>query len=323
MDISQSPALIYDKGNYLMLGGFWNGDIFINKIEDNEKNKKSKTQKNYNIISTNKMSPITIMKMDESETFLICANKIGSIFIYLVNRENKLEWNLNKVIQDNQKEITSLDLNENLNIFITTDKEGYINLYTFPQCKLFNSYKINENQLPTSNIPNDNSHNNSTSVSRSESNINIITSQNDLYVDTAIISQSPLPSLIFYIPSKKCLCVFSINFHFINAKYGIELVPNGIKKYSDYFRKDFLFIYNKREKTIDIYDIMNLEIILRTAKIEYTFVDFCFSKEMENALIMVKVDDEDINENIKDKNVKKNYKILMLNPQGNKDNKNL
>ena len=100
-------------------------------------------------------------------------------------------------------------------------------------------------------------------------------------------------------------------------------MPNGIKKYSDYFRKDFLFIYNKREKTIDIYDIMNLEIILRTAKIEYTFVDFCFSKEMENALIMVKVDDEDINENIKDKNVKKNYKILMLNPQGNKDNKNL
>ena len=323
MDISQSPALIYDKGNYLMLGGFWNGDIFINKIEDNEKNKKNKAQKNYNIISTNKMSPITIMKMDESETFLICANKIGSIFIYLVNRENKLEWNLTKVIQDNQKEITSLDLNENLNIFITTDKEGYINLYTFPQCKLFNSYKINENQLPTSNIPNDNSHNNSTSVSRSESNINIITSQNDLYVDTAIISQSPLPSLIFYIPSKKCLCVFSINFHFINAKYGIELVPNGIKKYSDYFRKDFLFIYNKREKTIDIYDIMNLEIVLRTAKIEYSFVDFCFSKEMENVLIMVKVDDEDINENIKDKNVKKNYKILMLNPQGNKDNKNL
>ena len=148
MDISQSPALIYDKGNYLMLGGFWNGDIFINKIEDNEKNKKNKAQKNYNIISTNKMSPITIMKMDESETFLICANKIGSIFIYLVNRENKLEWNLTKVIQDNQKEITSLDLNENLNIFITTDKEGYINLYTFPQCKLFNSYKINENPIP-------------------------------------------------------------------------------------------------------------------------------------------------------------------------------
>ena len=67
----------------------------------------------------------------------------------------------------------------------------------------------------------------------------------------------------------------------------------------------------------------NLEMVLKSSRFEYTFVDFCFSKEMENALIMVKVDDEDINENIKDKNVKKNYKILMLNPLGNKDNKNL
>ena len=321
MDIDQSPSLIYDKGNYLMLGGFWNGEIFVNKIEDNEKNKKNKVQKNYNIISTNKMSPITIMKMDESETFLLCANKIGCIFIYSNNKENKLEWNLIKAIHDNQKEITSLDLNENLNVFITSDKEGYNNLYTFPQCKLFNSYKINENQLPTINIFNNNSHNNSSSVSRSESTLNISTSQNDLYVDTAIISQSPLPSIIFYFHSKKCLCVFSINFHFINAKYGFELVPNGIKKYSDYFRKDFLFIYNKRERTIDIYDIINLEIILRTSKIGYTFVDFCFIKEMENILIMVKVDEDDTKENIKDKKIKNNYKILMLNMQGSKDNR--
>ena len=180
-----------------------------------------KAQKN--IISTNKISPITIMKMDESETFLICANKMGCIFIYSINKTNKLEWKFERIIQDNQKEITSLDLNENLNIFVTADKEGYINLYTFPQCKLFNSYKINENQLPTNNIPNDNSNNNSSSASRSESNVNISTSQNELYADIIIISYSPLPSIIFYIRSKKCLCVFSINFHFITAKYGIFL----------------------------------------------------------------------------------------------------
>ena len=98
-------------------------------------------------------------------------------------------------------------------------------------------------------------------------------------------------------------------------------MPNGIKKYSDYFRKDFLFIYNKRERTIDIYDIINLEIILRTSKIGYTFVDFCFIKEMENILIMVKVDEDDTKENIKDKKIKNNYKILMLNMQGSKDNR--
>jgi hypothetical protein len=268
------------------------------------------------------MSPITIMKIDQSETFLFCVNKIGCIFIYSNNRDNKIEWDLNKVIQDNQKEITSFDLNENLNIFITSDKEGYISLYTFPQCKLFNSFRINEDQLPSNNIIKNNINNNSSLASSSESNINIISSQNEFYADIIIISQTPLPSIIFYIDSKKLLCVFSINFHYINSKSGIEIVQNGIKKYSDYFRKDYLFIYNNKERTIDIYDIIKLENILKTSNFEYTFVDFCFSKEMENILILVKLDEENLKGNNNDKNNKKNFKILMLDTKGNKDIKN-
>ena len=320
MDISQSPAIIYDKGNYIALGGFWSGQIIINKLEEQEKSKKNKNLKNINLINTRVLSPITNMKIDESETFILCTNKLGCVFIFEINKSNKLLWNLYKKIQDNQKEITSIDLNENLNIFATTDKEGFINLYTFPQCKLFNSYKLNENQFPVYNNPTEN---NSSSVSRSESNINLSLTQNDIYADLVIISHNPLPCFIFYIRSKKCLCVFSINFHFINAKYGIELVPNGIKKYSDYFRKDYLFIYNKNNKTIDIYDIFNLQIISRSSKFDYTFVDFYFSKGMELALIMVKIEeDENKNEHSKDKNMKKNYKILMLNTQVKTNEKN-
>ena len=40
---------------------------------------------------------------------------------------------------------------------------------------------------------------------------------------------------------------------------------------------------------------------------------------MENILIIVNVDEEEAKESIKDKNIKKNYKILMLNTQGNRD----
>ena len=101
---------------------------------------------------------------------------------------------------------------------------------------------------------------------------------------------NPLPCYIFYIHSKKCLCVFSINFHFINAKYNIDVVPNGLKKYSDCFRKDYLFIYNKNAKDIEIYDIISLDVVLRSSKFDYTFVDFYFSKQMEHALIMIKND---------------------------------
>ena len=316
IDMEHTPSIVYDKGNYLIMGGYWNGQIIINYLEDDEKKQKNKNTKYFNILFTNKHSPITLMKMDESETFLICANKIGNVFIF-VNKQDKIEWSMYKIISDNEKEITSLDLNENLNIFITSDKEGYNNIYTFPQCKLFNSFKIklNEVQLPINNNQNDT--NNSSIASRSESNMNINISQNELYADIVIISNLPLPTLIFYIRLKKCLCVYSINFHLITTKYGFDLVQNGIRKYSDYFQKDYLFIFNKKENTIDIYDTINLNLILRSSKFEYNFIDFCFCKEMENALIMVRTSEEDK----KEKNNKKNYKILMINTPGKGDNK--
>ena len=167
--------------------------------------------------------------------------------------------------------------------------------------------------------------NNSTSLSRSESNTNISLTQNELFANIVIISHNPLPCFIFYIHSKKCLCVYSINFHFINAKYGIDVVPNGLIKYSDCFRKDYLFIYNKNSKIIEIYDIISLDIVLKSSKFENTFVDFYFSKQMEYALILVKNDDENMIENTnvnnKDKNVKKNYKVLLLNAPGKEDRK--
>ena len=314
MNINNAPTLIYDKGNYIALGGYWNGNILIYKLEDSG-NKKDKSQKNINIITTNSTSPITHMKIDVSETFAICTNKIGSIFVFVINIKNKKEWILYKIIQ-NQKEITSIDLNENLNIFITCDKDGYNNLYTLPVCKLFNSYKFNENLFENNNLNNNNNY------QRSPSNLNINYSINYLYANHVIILHSPLPSLIFYIKSRKSLCVFSINFHFIKEiNLGYEIVPNGIKKYSDYFSKDYLFIYNKNDKTIDVYDLidLNINIIARSSKINYTFVDFHFSKEMDHALIMVKINEDKNKENIKDKNEERNYKILVLNSPGRGD----
>jgi hypothetical protein len=316
MNINEAPTIIYDKGNYIALGGFWNGHILINKLEESG-NKKDKSQKNINIISTRSAYPITHMIIDFSETFVICANKIGTIFIFIINQTNKKEWILSKIIQNNQKEISSIALNENLNIFVTCDKDGYNNLYTLPNCKLFNSYRFNESLFQNNNLTPTNK-----SFSRSTSNINITYGINNLYASHVIILHSPLPSLIFYIKSRKSLCVFSINFHFIKeVKLGYEIVPNGIKKYSDYFSKDYIFIYNKNDKTIDVYDLidLNVNIIARSSKINYTFVDFHFSKEMDHALIMVKINEDKKNENVKAKNEERNYKILILNSPGRGD----
>ena len=311
MNSNEAPTIIYDKANYVAQGGFWNGNILINKLEETPSNKKDKSQKNINIISTKEISPITQMKIDLSETFVICTNKIGIIYIFTINPTNKGEWSLKKIIQDNQKEISCIDLNENLNIFVACDKEGYINLYTFPECKLFNSYKLNEANLPSNININD------VSISTTMQ-INAI--QNSIYVDHVIISQTPLPCLIFYIKSRKSLSVFSINFHFINEiKLTYEIVPNGIKKYSDYFSEDFLFIYNSKEKVIDVYNIIDLNIITKSKKINYTFIDFHFSIEMDHALIMVKTNEEKKADNQRDKNDQINHKILVLTSPGRGD----
>ena len=287
MNPKLAPTIIYDKGNHMAQGGFWNGHILITKLEDFG-NKKDRTQKNLlTIISTSKISPIIKMKMDLSETFVICVNKIGTIYIFIIDKENKTDWTLQKIIQDNHTEITSIELNENLNIFATSDKEGYINLYTIPTGKLFNSYKLKENIFPRINY------------NRSDSNFNIQTISNSLYADHIIIFESPLPSLIFYIKSRSSLCVFSINFHFIKeVNLGYEIVPNGIKKYSDYFSKNYLFIYNEKEKIIEVYDMIDLDtnIISRSTKINYKFIDLHFSRKMDHALIMV------MDENLKNEN---------------------
>ena len=310
-NLNEAPTIIYDKANYVALGGFWNGHIIINKLEEIPNNKKDKSQKTINIISTKEISPITQMKIDLSETFVICTNKIGIVYIFAINPTNKGEWSLKKVIQDNQKEIACIDLNENLNIFVTCDKEGYINLYTFPECKLFNSYKLNETNFPSNININD------VSISTTMP-MNVI--QNNIYVDHVIISQTPLPCLVFYIKSRKSLSVFSINFHFIKEiNLGFEIVPNGIKKYSDYFSEDFLFIYNSNKKIIEVYNIIDLSIITKSKEINYTFIDFHFSKEMDHALIMVKTNEDKNVDNPKDRNDQINHKILVLSSPGRGD----
>ncbi len=308
MNLSLAPTLIYDKGNYTAFGGFWNGDIIIYRLED-LMNKKDKSLKLCDTIRADELSPIIHMKIDLSETFVICTNKIGTLYIYIINNNKKGEWILKEKIHDSKKEITSISINENLNIFAYSDKDGYINIYTLPNCKLVNSYKLNENILPI------NTTGSYKSFSRSVSNIityNIL----NIYADEIIISQSPLPCLIIYIRTRKSLLILSINFHFIKeVKLDYEIIPNGIKKYTDYFNMDFLFIYNQIENTIDVYDLIDCDIIAKSQKIEDTFIDFIFNKEMDHVLIMVKIKDDKKVEKIKDK-TEKNYKILFLKRSG-------
>ena len=54
MNTLGAETTLYQEGSIIVLGGFWNGDIIIEKLDDNQKVK----HKNINIVKTGELSPI-------------------------------------------------------------------------------------------------------------------------------------------------------------------------------------------------------------------------------------------------------------------------
>ena len=66
---------------------------------------------------------------------------------------NETIWTLFNSLIDHTDEITSIFVSNRLNVFATTSLDGYLNLYTFPNCKLYRSLKL-ENNLPLDDVIN-------------------------------------------------------------------------------------------------------------------------------------------------------------------------
>ncbi len=72
---------------------------------------------------------------------------LGGLYIFQVN---EIQWKLCKAIYDHNDEITSLYFSHTLNILASSSKDGYINLYTYPNFKLFRVLTIADNDYPLS-----------------------------------------------------------------------------------------------------------------------------------------------------------------------------
>ena len=178
-------------------------------------------------------------------------------------------------------------INENLNIFIICFKNCYNMLYTLPNCKLFNSFRIEENDFNNRKTNKENSEQN---IDKQVNSFIPISSSNNIYCpNITFISQSPLPCFVFYIKERKSLCVYSINACFLNEfVLGYEIIENGIKKFTDHFFKDYLFIYNTINNTIDVHALVDLNLVISSPIINYQFIDFRFTKDSDYAFILVK-----------------------------------
>jgi WD40 repeat protein len=115
--------------------------------------------------------PVVSLVIDKEEKFVFCGSSNGSLFVYRINDS---QWSLQKVLFDSFKEICWITVSNNLNVFASGTIDGFVNLYTFPEAKLFRS--ISTNGFP---------------------------------VDKVFLSASPLPCVIVF--SKSMLTVYGIN----------------------------------------------------------------------------------------------------------------
>ena len=68
--------------------------------------------------------------MDKNETFAICGNENGSIYIFRIDIKNKLDWTQDKIINDHNSPIRAIAIHENLNIAINSAAKNTIQTST-------------------------------------------------------------------------------------------------------------------------------------------------------------------------------------------------
>ena len=265
---TSQPILYMNNGSILVKGGYWNGNIILqNLIKTKESHNVIKeSSNNVYIYTTNEYSPIMKIVFDKNENFAICGNTNGTIYVFRININNKLNWNLYRIINDHNSPIVSIALNETLNMAITCSENGLCMLYSLPYFKLYNSFIIGKDDK---DITNDNE---------------------TLCPDLVFISDSPLPCFVFYINDKQTLFFYSINGKLL-SKHALnyELNKNSIKIYRDYQFVDYLVLYNLEKNMFEIRSMIEFELIgCSPALPQFQFIDFVFSWDMEHILVFGK-----------------------------------
>ena len=101
-------------------------------------------------------SLITTFKLGYNNSVVVIGTQKGSLILYkLIKEEDKKQkkkffnkpkynriWKFLRIINDHYSEITAISIKDELNILVSGDKEGYINIYTLPNCKLIRSFKL-------------------------------------------------------------------------------------------------------------------------------------------------------------------------------------
>ena len=123
------------KGKTLIFGGFYDGNILIRSIAQDQK-------ENITVfIPFIDKSPVIMVAVDKEDEFAFFGNEIGNIRILKLNKDLK-ESKLDLLITDHLSAISDINCSNELNLWVSASVDGYINLYTLPLSKLVRSLKV-------------------------------------------------------------------------------------------------------------------------------------------------------------------------------------
>ena len=117
----------------IIMGEFYDGKVSIISYEPKVVVKE--------LIPFSEEIPIISITVNKNEEYLFLGDILGNIKIYKINDDIEKYESLH-LISDQFSPISHLDCNEELNLWASASIDGYINIYTFPLCKLIRSIKV-------------------------------------------------------------------------------------------------------------------------------------------------------------------------------------
>ena len=127
-------VLFFNNAQKLIMAGFYDSKISIMSIKSHEH------EKQIDLMPFNDDCPILSIALSQDEEYLFVGNSIGNILVYKVNPVIS-NWKIQKIITDQMSAISHIHCSSEMNLWCSVSVEGYVNIYTLPECKLIRSIK--------------------------------------------------------------------------------------------------------------------------------------------------------------------------------------
>jgi len=135
IELKKLPFALYKDGQYLIEGGFINGEMIISDLNKNM---------GYLLFNDYDHSPVTEIQINKEENIGIVGNLLGIIYIYTVK---EYFWNYKMKISIHNQKINYIFISDELNTFVSCSKDNYINIFSLPCCKVINSFFVEEPEM--------------------------------------------------------------------------------------------------------------------------------------------------------------------------------